>query len=361
MSSHVGAPRIPSSLPISMDRTFALRRGRAQWSMVTLAALAFLALPYALSVFWIHLANTCLIAVMGAVALNVLTGNARLVSLGQAAFLGIGAFAAGLMQRQYNVPFPVALATAAVAGAMVGLLVALLSLRLRALYVAVTTLVLHFAAVTGFSFVQAVFLDSSGIILPLPNLGVMTLQTPIDWYYFLLAVATLVVLGALNLLRSFVGRRWIAVGEHDVAAEALGVSVKRAKLSVFALTSAVVAFTGALWAYYVGTVSFESYNLGLAITYLAMIIVGGIGSVLGSVLGAIFITLLPYCLDKAFLALDFKIAASQLAGIHQVAFGVLIVTFILFEPRGLAEIWRRVRSAAADWPFRYRSVDRSAR
>ena len=361
MSFHVAAPRIPSSLPISMDRTFALRRGRAQWLTLALGSLALLALPYALSVFWIHLANGCLIAVMGAVALNILTGNARLVSLGQAAFLGIGAFAAGLLQRAYNVPFPVALAAAAAAGGLVGLIIALLSLRLRVLYVAVTTLVLHFAVITIFSFVQAVFLDSSGIILPPPSLGLMELQTPIQWYYFLLVVATLIVLGALNLLRSFIGRRWIAVGEHDVAAEALGISVKRAKLSVFALTSAVVAFTGALSAYYVGTVSFESYHFGLAIAYLAMIIVGGIGSVLGSVLGAVFITLLPYVLDQVFVLLDLRIRANVLAGIHQIAFGSLIVAFLLFEPRGLAEIWRRICSAAADWPFRYRSVDRSAR
>ena len=361
MSWRVHVVRVPSSLPTSMGRTLALRRGRAQWLMVVLGATALLALPHALPVFWVHLANGCLIAVMGAVALNILTGNARLVSLGQAAFLGIGAFAAGLLQRAYSVPFPIALAAAAAAGAAVGAIIALLSLRLRVLYVAVTTLVLHFAVTTIFAFVQAVFLDSTGIILPAPRLGPIELQTPIQWYYFLLAVATLVVLGALNLLRSFVGRRWIAVGEHDVAAEALGVPVRRAKLSVFAVTSAVIAFAGALSAYYVGTVSFETYHFGLAITYLAMIIVGGIGSVLGSVLGAVFITLLPYVLDQIFLALALNIRANMLAGIHQIAFGSLIVGFLLFEPRGLAEIWRRTRSAAADWPFRYRAVDRSTR
>jgi branched-chain amino acid transport system permease protein len=248
--------RIPSSLPSSMGRTLALRRGRAQWLTIALATIAVLLLPRVLSVFWIHLANGCLLAIMGAVALNILTGNARLVSLGQAAFLGIGAFTAGLLQRSYNVPIPITLAAAAVAGGMAGIVIALLSMRLRVLYVAVTTLVLHFAVITFFSFVQAVFLDSSGIILPLPNLGFMELQTPTQWYYFLLATAMLIVLGALNLLRSFIGRRWIAVGEHDVAAEALGISVRWAKLSVFTVTSAVVAFVGALSAYYVGTVSF---------------------------------------------------------------------------------------------------------
>ena len=251
--------------------------------------------------------------------------NARLVSLGQAAFLGIGAFAAGLLQRAYDVPFPVALAAAMVAGGIVGALVALLSLRLRALYVAVTTLVLHFTVTTIFSFVQAVFLDSSGIILPLPSLGFMELQTPMQWYYFLLTIAALIVVGALNVLRSYIGRRWIAVGEHDVAAEALGVPVRWAKLSVFTATSAVTGFAGALGAYYVGTLSFESYNFGLAISYLAMIIVGGMGSVLGSVLGAVFITLLPFVLDQFFLLLDLRIRPNILAGIHQIAFGCLIV------------------------------------
>jgi branched-chain amino acid transport system permease protein len=355
------APRTPSSLPLGIERTFALRRGRAQWTTVVLATAGLALLPAWLPPFWLHLANHCLIAVMGAVALNLLTGNARLVSLGQAAFLGIGAFAAGLLERFYDVPFPFALAGAAAAGGIVGLLIAIPSLKLRVLYVAVTTLVLHFAVVTFFSFVQAVFLDSSGIILPVAKVGNFELTTPLRWYYFLLVTAALVSLGALNLLRSFVGRRWIAVGEHDVAAEALGVSVTRAKLSAFVVSSAVVAFAGALSAYYVGTVSFETYNLGLAIIYLAMIIVGGLGRVLGSVLGAVLITLLPYLLDQLFAGLHLQIRANMLAGIHQIVFGGLIVGFLLFEPRGLAEVWHRLRVAATGWPFGYRSLQRGMR
>jgi branched-chain amino acid transport system permease protein len=284
-----------------------------------------------------------------------------LVSLGQAAFLGIGAFTAAILQNAFGVPFFVALAGAAASGAIVGYFIALLSLRLRALYVAVTTLVLHFAVITIFSFVQAVFLDSSGLLLPFPSLGLTTLRTPTQWYYFLAVIAVLIVVGALNLLRSYIGRRWIAVGEHDVAAEALGVPVTKAKLSVFTITSAVVAFAGALYAYYVGTFSFETYNFGLAISYLAIIIVGGVGSVLGSVLGAVFITLLPHVLDKIFHFLDLQLAANVLAGIHQIVFGLMIVGFLLFEPRGLAEIWRRIIATAADWPFRYRSINRDGR
>jgi hypothetical protein len=153
------APRTPSSLPVSMARTFALRRGRAQWLSVVVGALLLLSLPLVLPPFRLHLLNGCLIAAMGAVALNVLSGNARLVSLGQAAFLGIGAFAAGLLQRAYGVPFPLALCAAAIAGAMAGLLIALLSApparALRSRDHARSALCSRYL----FSFVQAVFLD----------------------------------------------------------------------------------------------------------------------------------------------------------------------------------------------------------
>ncbi|MCI0682207.1 MAG: hypothetical protein L0Y71_08895, partial [Gemmataceae bacterium] len=125
--------RVPSSLPTSAARTFALRRGRAQWATVVLWLAALLALPNVIPTFWVHLTNICLLAVIGAVALNILTGNARLVSLGQAAFLGIGAFTAGLLERAYGVPFLVAVAGAAFVGGAVGLLIGMVSLRLRVL------------------------------------------------------------------------------------------------------------------------------------------------------------------------------------------------------------------------------------
>ncbi len=361
MSGVRRAPRMPSSLPLGTARTFALRRGRAQWTVCLGGVAILLSLPLVLSAYWLHLANLVLIAVVGAVALNLLTGNARLVSLGQAAFLGIGAFTAGLMSRAAEIPFPLVLVAAAAAGGIVGLIVAIPSLKLRVLYVAVTTLALHFAVATILVMIQAVVLDSSGITLPIPALGPLALDSAVKWYYALFSIAALVVLGALNLLRSYVGRRWVAVGEHDVAAAALGVSVVRAKLSVFVVSSAVVALAGALMAYYIGTVSFESFNLNLAIAYLAMIIVGGMGRVLGSVLGAVLITLLPYLLDQAFAGLGLGIRASTLAGIQEVMYGALIVGFLLFEPRGLAEIWRHLRAAAADWPFRYRAVQRGQR
>jgi branched-chain amino acid transport system permease protein len=352
---------IPSSLPVRRVDTFTLRRGWFQWGWCLTGLAALLVAPAVLPTFWLHIFNLTLIAVVGAVGLNLLTGNARLVSLGQAAFLGAGGFTAGLMTVKHTPPFLLVLLLAILVGCILGFIVAIPSLRLRVLYVAVTTLALHFAVSLALNMIQAYGLDSSGMVLPIPTIGSFELNSPLRWYYFLLVVSAGSVVVALNLLRSFVGRRWVAVADHDLAAESLGIPVTRSKISVFVISSGMGSLTGALLGYYLGTVTFEYYNLGLAITYLAMIIVGGIGRVLGSVFGAFFITVMPYVLDRMLHVLNIGAEGSALSALHEVFYGALIVGFLLFEPRGLAEIWRRIKTAALDWPFRYRSVQRAVR
>lgn len=353
--------RVPSSLPIQRIDTFTLRRGWFQWGWCLIGIAFLLVLPAIISTFWLHIFNLSLIAMVAAVGLNLLTGNARLVSLGQAAFLGAGGFTAGLMTVSHQPPFLLVLLISIIIGGVLGFIVAIPSLRLRVLYVAVTTLALHFAVSLCLMMIQAYVLDSSGMLIPIAFIAGFELTSPLRWYYVLLIISTGAILAALNILRSFVGRRWVAVADHDLAAESLGISVVRAKVSAFVVTSAMVSFAGALQGYYLGTVTFEYYNLGLAITYLAMIIVGGIGRVLGSVMGAVFITILPYFLEKMLHALGIGAEGSTLSGMHEVVYGALIVGFLLFEPRGLAEIWRRFKTAALDWPFRYRAVQRTQR
>ncbi len=360
-SISTSSTRVPSSLPVRRIHTFALRRGWFQWCWLLIGISFLLLVPAIVTVFWLHILNMALIAVIGAIGLNLLTGNARLVSLGQAAFLGAGGFAAGLMTVNHEPPFLLVLLLATIIGGTLGFIVAIPSLRLRVLYVAVTTLALHFAVSLALNMIQAYVLDSSGMVLPIPTIFGFELSSPLRWYYTLLVINTGIVIAALNLLRSFVGRRWVAVADHDLAAESLGISVSRAKISVFVVTSAMVSFAGALQGYYIGTVTFEYYNLGLAIIGLAMIIVGGIGRVLGSVCGAVFITILPYSIEKLMHVLGIGVEGSTLSGLHEVLYGVLIIGFLLFEPRGLAEIWRRIKTAALDWPFRYRAVQRIQR
>ncbi|MGE0799353.1 MAG: branched-chain amino acid ABC transporter permease [Lautropia sp.] len=356
MSGLHNADSLPSSLLVRPAQRFALLRGWAAWSWAALWLAVILAAPLYLDKFWLHVANLALLASMGAIALNLLTGNARLVSLGQAAFLGIGGFTAGLLAEHTSLGFLSVTAIAAVAGAVSGFLAALPSLRLRVLYVAVATLALHFVVTLVLGVIQAQVLNSSGLLLPLAEIAGYVLKQPQQWYFVLLAFTGLFALAALNFLRSYVGRRWVAVADHDVAAETLGISVTGAKVSVFVVTSSMVSVTGAVSAYYVGTVTTEYYSLTLAITYLAMIIVGGMGSVLGSVLGAFLITVLPYLMDKVLAGLGIGLDGGALVGLHSVLFGALIVGFLLFEPRGLAEIWRRIRIWVAQFPYRYASA-----
>ena len=352
---------LPASLVVHPAQKIELLRGRAQWLWFFLLSAVALCVPLFIGKFWLHIVNLALLAAMGAIALNLLTGNARLVSLGQAAFLGVGGFTAGILAQNFGAGFiPVVIAAAAI-GAMLGLLAALPSLRLRVLYVAVATLALHFSITIILGVVQAQVLGSSALLLPAAKIGGYSLKQAHQWYYVLLFLTGSCVLMALNLLRSYIGRRWVAVADHDVAAETLGVSVTGAKISVFMVTSAMVSFTGAVSAYYIGTVSSEYYDLTLAVTYLAMIIVGGMGSVLGSVLGAFLITILPYAVDKLLETMGIGLDGGSLVGLHSVIFGGLIAAFLLFEPRGLAEIWRRLWNVFAQFPFRYRSARSGAR
>ncbi|HUS53913.1 MAG TPA: branched-chain amino acid ABC transporter permease [Thermohalobaculum sp.] len=346
----------PPTLPIRTAHTFYLFRGR-EWLWLGFGLVVAVFWPVIVNQHWLHVTNLSLVAVMGAVGLNLLTGNARLVSLGQAGFLAIGGFSAGAMFHHFGAPFWVGLFVAVALGGIAGFVVAIPSLRLKALYVAITTLALHLGVTSAFAVYLARVIRSEGVIVDPPNLGFFVLEDMAAWYYFLLIIAALIVIGALNLRRSFLGRRWVAVGDHELASEALGISVHRAKLSAFIVTSMIVSFAGCLGAYYEGVITAGYYDLHLAIAYLAMIIVGGLGSVLGSILGAFVITFLPYLLDLLIGVIGVKIAAGSLSGLHSVLYGLLIVGFMLFEPLGLAEVWRRLRDYFILWPFRYRPLE----
>lgn len=345
----------PPTLEVNHRERQRLLRGH-EWSWLAGGMLLFLAWPFLVNNFWLHISNLSLIAIVGAVGLNLLSGNARLVSLGQAALLAVGGFTAGILGDQLRMPFWVSLLASLVTGAATGLLVGLPSLRLKAIYVAITTLALHYFVTILVSIYQVETVRAAGIVMPVPRL-IVELSQPRPWYYVLLAVTATVVLAALNLQRSFIGRRWIAVADHEVAARSAGINVAWAKLSVFVISSAFVSLAGALSAYYEGVLTAETYDLQLAILYLAMIIVGGVGTVLGSILGALLLTFLPYLLDVAMKAFGIVLSGGSVNGLHSMIYGGLILAFLLFEPLGLAAMWHRVRNTAILWPLKYTPLE----
>jgi branched-chain amino acid transport system permease protein len=317
------------------------RRVRFAVALVALFALPFLATP-----FQLDLANQVLLASIGALALMLLTGFAGLISLGTAGLLAAGAYAVGVLVREAAAPFWVTLPTAAVLGACLGLIFGLPSLRLRGLYLAISTLGLHFVVIYLGGEYEAREVISTGIMIDSPSIGGFTLSSGRAWYFVLLAFAALALLISVNLNRSRTGRAWRALRERDVVASALGIDVQRFKLMAFIVSATMTAIAGALFAYFRNFVSIDAFSLYLTVQYVAMIIIGGMGSIPGALLGAGFVILFPYAIEAvaAFLPARF---GNMLFALDYAAFGVVMILFLLLEPAGLVGIWHRVTHSFA--------------
>lgn len=316
-------------------------RVRFAIAVLILAVLPFLATP-----FLLDLANQVLLAIVGALALMLLTGFAGLISLGTAGLIGAGAYTVGAMVREFGAPFWVTLPTAAVLGALLGLIFGLPSLRLRGLYLAISTLGLHFVVVYLGGEYEAREALSTGVIIGSPAIGSFELTSAIGWYFVLLAFAALALLISVNLKRSRTGRAWRALNERDVVAGALGIDVPRFKLLAFVVSSTMTAVAGALFAYYRNFVSIDAFSLYLTVQYVAMIIIGGMGSITGALLGSCFVILFPYAIEAAATLLPPRFANTVFA-LNYAAFGVIMILFLLLEPAGLMGIWHRIRNAFA--------------
>jgi branched-chain amino acid transport system permease protein len=318
--------------------------------------LAFLVFyPFVASPFQLDLACQVFLATVGSVSLMLLTGYAGQISLGHAGLLAAGAFTAGILFKELAAPFWVALPAAAAVGALLGIVFGLPSLRLRGLYLAVSTLALHFVVVYLGGEYETKRGYSTGVMIDPPRIGTFTIASQFVWYFVLLAAATATLLIALNLLRSRTGRAWRAIRANETVAEALGIHVASAKVLAFVVSSAITAVAGALFAYYRGFVSVEAFSLFLTIQYVAMIIIGGMGSLLGAVLGAIFVTLFPYVIEAALTALPYveRLAGAQFA-VNYAAFGLVMILFLIFEPLGLVGIWQRLQNYFLLWPYKHR-------
>jgi len=353
MKGHTG---LPSTLRTSYRRDMLLLgSGFVRfWALVGLVAV--LLLPLVLTTFWTGVANQAFIAVIGALALNLLMGTTGQISLGHAGFIAAGAFTAAALVTHFDAPMPLVLLASLVVGAVLGVLVGLPALRLKGLYLAVSTLAAHFVIIVGLGEYQAGISYGAGFTIPQPSLFGFAIASERSWYYLLLPASAGVLLLNVNWLRSAFGRAWIAIQHRDISAESLGINAARFKLLAFAASTALTCFAGALLAYHVGFVSAEGFDIPMLIQYLAMVIIGGLGSVLGSILGAIFVVTLPHLISYATRSLPFADAlGGRLFEVQIGIFGLIMLLFLVLEPRGLAGIWARLRFYFELWPFKYRS------
>lgn len=337
----------------SYNQDIILLDTRTQKFSFAIFCLFLLILPFFAKPLVVDIANQVFLACIGSLALMLLTGFAGLVSLGQAGLLAAGAFTAGVLFREFAAPIWVTLPASACIGAIIGFIFGLPSLRLRGLYLAVSTLGLHFIVVYIGGEYETRRGFSSGITLDPPSFFGWTLSDGRAWYIVLLAFAVGATLFSINLLRSKSGRAWRALRANETVAEALGVHVSRYKLLAFVISSTMTAVAGCLFAYYRSFVSVEAFSLFLSIQYVAMLIIGGLGSITGALLGALFVTLLPYFVEWATAVLPLPSSISSLVfAINQAVFGIVMVIFLIFEPQGLIGIWQRLQNYFLLWPFR---------
>ncbi|MFC3726973.1 branched-chain amino acid ABC transporter permease [Neoaquamicrobium sediminum] len=332
----------------------ALLSTRTQWAWMGILALVLIAAPFVLNNYWLYLACLVAINVASATGLNILTGYTGLVSLGQGAFMAVGAYTVAWLEANVGTPFFVNLVAGGALAALVGVFVGIPSLRVKGLYLAIATI--GASIILQFFFVNwsSVTGGSRGInVAPATFFGTQ-LTTYFQLYWLFVPIAALMVLGAANLFRTRVGRAFIAIRDRDISAEVLGIPLLRYKLLSFAISSFYAGVAGGMWAYFFRSVSPESFTIVESIFYLAAVIVGGMGSILGGVIGAAFMTLVPEILRFGVEIASSYVsnAATLLSPIRTVAFGGLIIAFLVLEPQGLAEIVQRIRRFFHLWPFK---------
>ena len=320
------------------------------------AWLVFLLLfPLFAGEYLLYLSNLIGIAIIAAHGLNILTGFTGQISLGHAAFVGVGAYTSALLIARWGVPFWLTLPASGIMAAFIGLIIGIPSLRVKGLYLAMATLAAQFILDYLFSNLESVTRGIRGINVPPPVIGEFTFNTGARFYYITLVLVIAATAFARNLFRTRVGRAFIAIRDRDLAAELMGVNLFRYKLLSFAVSSFYAGVAGCLWASFMNIVTPEHFPLTLSIQYLAMVIVGGMGRVLGSIFGAIFMTITPEMLKITLGSLkeSFPYLGLLFAPLREVIFGGLIIFFLVFEPHGLAEIWRRIKNFFYLWPFSY--------
>jgi branched-chain amino acid transport system permease protein len=338
---------------------FAIPQDRIVFSLILV--IGFVVVPLVASEYMLlTIMIPFLVFALAAIGLNILTGYAGQLSLGTGGFMAVGAFAAFKLATSFPAldVVPVFLLAGFIAAA-VGVVFGLPSLRIKGFYLAVATLASQFFLIWMFNKFPWFFNYSpSGVISAPPRsvFGITAVTgaeaSPVAKYLFTLSFVGILALAAKNLIRGRIGRSWMAIRDMDIAAEIIGIKPLAAKLSAFAVSSFYVGIAGALWALvYTGSVEALAFDIDRSFQILFMVIIGGLGSILGSFLGAAFIILTPLFLDRAGLWFGFPVPVNVLTNLENMIFGGLIVFFLIVEPRGLARLWQIAKEKLRLWPF----------
>ena len=334
----------------------AIFRTRTHWGLLV-ALLVFLAsAPLYWGNHWLGVANLLGITIIAATGLNLLTGYCGQLSIGHAGFIAVGAYTSAVLTNRLELPFLVGLISAGLTAGLIGIVFGIPSLRVKGFYLAISTIAAQFIIIWVINHWSSVTGGFLGISVPPASIGGLSFTSQGSQFYLIMVITALVIFMAKNLARTRVGRAFVAIRDNDLAAEVMGINPFYYKVLAFFIGCFLAGISGSLLAHWIGFMNAENFTLTDSILYIGMIIIGGLGTTVGPIFGAIFIRLLQQAvlylspiLESTFTTLP----AGFTTGIGPMVFGLAIILFLILEPRGLAHRWMLLKAAYRVWPFSY--------
>jgi len=341
----------------SYAQDMAIMRTKTHWALFIALLVLVFTTPLYLSNYWLGVANLIGITLIAATGLNILIGYCGQLSIGHAGFIAVGAYTSAVLTNRLGLPFLVGLISAGLVAGLVGLIFGIPSVRVKGFYLAISTIAAQFIIIWVINHWSQVTGGFIGIEVPYASIGGFTFKSEVSQYYLILGIAALCTFFAKNLARTRVGRAFVAIRDNDLAAEVMGINLFYYKLLAFFIGCFLAGIAGSLLAHWVGFMNAEHFSLSESILYIGMLIIGGLGTSLGPILGVIFIRLLQQILAVEIVPfLESSVTALPAGfatGVTPMLFGLVIILFLILEPRGLAHRWNLFKSAYRLWPFSY--------
>lgn len=348
---------LPCGTPnYTYDQDMAIIRTKLQWALFIAFLVWLFTFPLYASDYLLSVGNVIGITLIAAIGLNILTGYCGQLSIGHAGFIAVGAYTSAILTGKFGVPFLVTLLCAGLTAGFIGLIFGIPSLKVKGFYLAISTIAAQFIIIWVINHWDTVTGGYIGMKVPHASIAGFTFTTEASLYYLIMTITALCVFFAKNLTRTRVGRAFVAIRDNDLAAEVMGVNLFYYKLLAFFIGCFFAGVAGSLLGHWRGFMNAEHFSLMDSILYVGMIIIGGLGTTIGPILGVVFIRLLEQLvmfispiLEAMFPALP----AGFTTGIAPMLFGLAIVLFLIFEPRGIAHRWGLFKAAYRLWPFSY--------
>lgn len=333
------------------EQDMGILRTKSQWLMLVAFLIFLLACPLFFSDRVLTIMTIIGITVVSVHGLNILTGYCGQISIGHAGFMAVGAYTSGILTAKLGVPFWVALPCAALAAGIVGLIFGLPSLRIKGFYLIMATIAAQFIIVWVIIQLRSITGGPDGLSVPRPEIGSFVFRSKTSYFYLVMTIACLATFLAQNIVRTRVGRAFVAIRDNDLAAEVMGINLWGYKLLAFFIGCMYAGVAGSLLVHYFAFACLDQFPFMNSVWYLGMLIVGGMGSIPGAIFGAVSLKLLDELVTIVGPILSAVVAAQAAASLALISRGVVIMLFLIFEPRGIAHRWDMIKGYYRLWPF----------